>query len=383
MDKIQKSMLSNKKREFGRLKILDSIRGMAALLVLYHHIFKLNKEILKSHTSTLTFDVMDFISELNLEAVLLFFIISGFSIALSIAKRPLTNGNTLNSYLYRRFKRILPIYWLAILLAFITGTVLGILHLNDFSFHNLLGNLLFVQTSASIPESWAVPYGLNGPLWSLAFEMFFYILFPLVYFLNQKWFIKISLHTKYVCLVALVLLGIVVNKKIIFIPYFLFLGGFITWIQGYISAQYYVYWKKRNFFFLANLLIGIAVTIGSSQIPSETVKVIGKGMLLNGLFYFSMIILDQYNTTKIKNFINRLFFKIGEGSYAIYALHYPILIYFQKLGISLKYQLLVIPPFIVCCYLLEKKSLLWKLKFLELDYLKPIYLFNKVVLNKK
>ena len=31
-------------RDFGRLKILDSIRGIASLIVLFHHIFKLNKE---------------------------------------------------------------------------------------------------------------------------------------------------------------------------------------------------------------------------------------------------------------------------------------------------------------------------------------------------
>ncbi|MUH35596.1 acyltransferase [Zobellia amurskyensis] len=372
-----------KTRDFGRLKILDSIRGIAALVVLYHHIFKLNKDVLKNNLSNTVYEIMHFISSLNFEAVLLFFIISGFSIALSTVKRPLKDRNTVNTYIYRRLKRILPIYWLAILLAFATGAVLGILHLNDFSFVNLLGNLLFVQTSASIPESWAVPYGLNGPLWSLAFEMFFYLLFPLVYFLNKKWFKKINLHTKYACLVAIVLLGIIVNKKLVFIPYFLFLGGFITWIQGYISAEYYIYWKKRNSFFLANLLIGLAVTIGSSQIPSETVKVIGKGMLLNGLFYFIMIILDQYDTHKFQNFINKLFFKIGEGSYTIYALHYPILIYFQKQGISLKYQLLFIPPFIICCYLLEKRSLQWKLKFLELDYLKPLYFFKKESLVKK
>ncbi|MDO6519616.1 acyltransferase family protein [Zobellia uliginosa] len=372
-----------KTRDFGRLKILDSIRGIAALVVLYHHIFKLNKEVLKNNFSDSTYEIMHFISNLNFEAVLLFFIISGFSIGLSTFKRPLVGKDSINTYIYRRLKRILPIYWLAILLAFIIGAILGLLYLSDFSVGNLIGNLLFLQTSASIPESWAVPYGLNGPLWSLAFEMFFYLLFPLVYYLNQKWFKSYSLHIKYAALIALVLLGIIINKKIIFAPYFLFIGGFITWIQGYISAQYFVRWKKRNIFFLANLLIGLTVTIASSHIPSATVNVIGKGMLLNGLFYFLMVLLDQLETKKFQNLINKAFFKIGEGSYAIYALHYPFLIFFQKEGISLLYQLLFVPPFIVACYLLEKRSLRWQLKFLELDYLAPLSFFKKELSTKK
>lgn len=370
-------MTISEARVFGRLKILDSIRGIAALVVLYHHIFKLNTETFKGFLSSDMYEIFHFISDLNHEAVLLFFIISGFSIGLSTFKRPLTNKTTVNGYLYRRFKRILPIYWMAILLSLSVGIVLNITYLDDFSVRNFLGNLLFLQTSSSIPESWVVPYGLNGPLWSLSFEMFFYLLFPLVYFINQKYLSRTGLFIKYMGLVCIVLVGIVINKKIVFLPYFLFMAGFITWILGYISAQYFTFWKKNNLFFLANLVLGLTVTMLSSQIPSDTIKVIAKGMLLNGLFYFAMLILDRVYIKKLGSIINALFYKIGEGSYAIYALHYPILIFFQTKGISLGYQLVFIPFFIVGCYFLEKRSIQWKMGFLETDYLKPINFLRK------
>ncbi|MGS0526301.1 acyltransferase family protein [Zobellia nedashkovskayae] len=361
-----------KKREFGRLKILDSIRGIASLIVLYHHIFKLNKAVFKSYFSDISFTIFDFISELNDEAVLLFFIISGFSIGLSTLKRPLKDKNSVNGYFYRRFKRILPIYWIAILLSFLVGISLNILNLEDFSIRNLLGNLLFLQTSKVIPESSIIPYGLNGPLWSLSYEMFFYLLFPLVYFINKKYLKKVGLYAKYVLLIAAIMIGIVINKKIIFIPYFLFLVGFMTWIQGYISSYCFVLLKKKNTFFMINFLLGLLITIASTKIPSDSIKIIGKGMLLNGIFYFTMILTDGLNTQKLQKFIDVIFYKLGEGSYAIYALHYPLLIFFQEKGVSLIYQLLFLPVFIVCCYHLEKHSIRWKMTFLDRNYLKLI-----------
>ena len=364
-------------RDFGRLKILDSIRGIASLIVLFHHIFKLNKENFHIYLSDWIFNIFDFVSNLNLEAVLLFFIISGFSIGLSTFKRPLNNKAALNGYLYRRFKRILPIYWIAIIISLIFGFLMHLENLPDFSIKNLIGNLLFLQTSKIISESWIIPYGLNGPLWSLSFEMFFYLFFPFVYLFNLKYLNKKNIYFKYSTLVLLVVLGIFINKKIFFIPYFLFLSGFVTWVLGYLSAKYYTTWKKNNLFFLLNLIVGLVILIFSTYIPSNNVIIIAKGMLMNGVFYFTMILLDKVKLTRCKNILNYLFYKIGEGSYAIYALHYPILIYFQTKEVPLRYQLLFFPFFIIACYQLEKKSITWKMKFLEIDYLKPITSINK------
>lgn len=357
-------------RIFGRLKILDSIRGIAALNVFYHHIFKLNKNFFFENLNDTWFRICDYISSLNQEAVLLFFIISGFSIGLSVSKRPLVNKNILNTYLYKRFKRILPIYWISIFIAFAVGSFLGLLQLRDFSFLNFLGNLFFIQTSSSISNSWAVPYGLNGPLWSLAFEMFFYLLFPLVYLINKKYLTKVNLFVKFGFLLVIVLAGIIINNKLFFMPFFLFLGGFVSWILGYIASNYYTNWKKNNLFFGLNLIAGIIIIIFKDLLPSDTLVVIGKGMLINGIFYFVMVATENRDLTTVQTILNKLFFKIGEGSYAIYALHYPFLILFQYQNIGLFYQVLFVPPFIVLCYHLEKMSILWKMKFLEINYLK-------------
>ncbi|MDF4201871.1 acyltransferase [Maribacter sp. SA7] len=367
----------NRKRKFRRLKILDSIRGMAALVVLYHHIFKLNKNIFHSILSEKIYLIFKFISDLNFEAVLLFFIISGFSIGLSTIKRPLKNKDDINGYLYRRFKRILPIYWIAITLSLLIGLVMNLQNLPDFNIKNLIGNLLFLQTGKIIENSWVIPYGLNGPLWSLSFEMFFYLFFPLVYLINSKYLKNTSLYIKYSLLILLALLGILINKKILFIPQFLFLGGFVTWILAYFSAQYFINQKKRHFFFLINFIFGLIILLLKDFIPSNNFINIGKGMCMNGIFYFAIVILDKIKLKKLESILNFLFYKIGEGSYAIYALHYPILLYFKNQQIALTYQLIFFPFFFVVCYFLEKESIKWKLKFLNINYLKPLLYINK------
>lgn len=171
--------------------------------------------------------------------------------------------------MFRRFKRILPIYWIAIGLALIIGFILNLLHLRDFDLVNFIGNLLFLQTSASISESWIIPYGLNGPLWSLSFEIFFYLFFPVAYLINRKYFSRVSLIKKYYSFIFVVIILIFLNKKLIFIPYILFLAGFITWIQGYIATHYFLFYKKFNFFFL-NLTMGFLIVLFNKYLPSAT-----------------------------------------------------------------------------------------------------------------
>jgi len=364
-------------REFGRLKILDSIRGIAAVIVLFHHIFKLNKETFKETLNDPFFNILKFISGLNKEAVLLFFVISGFSIGLSTFKRPLVTLSDLNTYFYRRLKRILPIYWIAILLSLGIGIIANTTYLKDFSAFNLIGNLLFLQTSDSIPESWFIPYGLNGPLWSLSYEMFFYLLFPFVYFFSKKYLPKHKLYVKYFGLIFLVLAGLTFNKKVIFIPQLLFLTGFIVWILGYISSEYFTHYKKNKLFFACNLVIGFLLIYYENKIPSDSINFISKGMVITSIFHFSTMLFDKIKVKKFEAFFNFLFFKIGEGSYAIYALHYPVLVYFEMKNVSLIYQLIFMPFFFVFCYHLEKKSLKWKLNFLQQNYTKPIALLKR------
>ncbi len=354
-----------------RFLILDSFRGIASLMVLFHHVFKLNTDSFKQKLSFWTYDICYFISSLNQIAVLFFFILSGFSIGLSLKRKTILNRENINEYFYRRFKRILPIYILSLLLAFIGGALTYSLGLRDYSITNLLGNLAFLQTSAYGTPAWFVPYGENGPLWSLAFEFFFYLIFPIAYIVNVLFLKKMQgALTKLALLLFLSIIALVLNKHL-FVPYFLFFSLFIVWILGYKSSQCFIFDKSEDLLFFVCFLLGVTIVILRNRIPSNVIFMISEGFIINAIFYF-MIVKNLYNIGSKDYFfvriLNFIFLKIGKGSYAIYALHYPILLLFGYYKISVAFQLLILLFFIITCILIEEVTIKWKLSFLKLNY---------------
>jgi peptidoglycan/LPS O-acetylase OafA/YrhL len=115
-------------------------------------------------------DVLDrVIGELRI-AVVLFFVLSGFLLA-----QPWIRGKapSLGRYAVRRFARIAPAYWAAVI-----GSLLlihGSGHGRDIDLHDLPKFLLFVANV--FPET---RNQLDPPLWSLHIEVSFYVVLPLI-----------------------------------------------------------------------------------------------------------------------------------------------------------------------------------------------------------
>src|SRR6478736_1000457 len=109
------------------------------------------------------------IGELRI-AVELFFVLSGFVLA-----QPWIRGRApdLGRYAVRRFARIAPAYWVAVLgsLALLHGTGHG----RDIPLHDLPKFMLFL--SNVFPET---RNQLDPPLWSLHIEVSFYVVLPLI-----------------------------------------------------------------------------------------------------------------------------------------------------------------------------------------------------------
>ena len=112
---------------------------------------------------------------LGAAAVLMFFVMSGYVIGLSI-REPLT-GPGARRYVLRRTARLVPVAYAAILLAWLLQP--------DLSRHMLLGNFLFLQNDVPYPVTgWQFPLLVNDPvLWTLNYEAFYYLLFLVVWWL--------------------------------------------------------------------------------------------------------------------------------------------------------------------------------------------------------
>ena len=350
--------MSNSKR----IIILDSLRGIAALIVVFHHLFVLNRmawvNALEGYPWLL--NAVQWLSNRNHEAVLFFFLLSGFVIYLSTHKLDFRKKEDINYYLFRRFRRILPLYWLTLLFTFILGYFSYAWQDHSFSISTLVGNIFFLQTSDKVPEYWFAPYGVNGPLWSLAYEMFFYLFFPL-YWRFTRWLgaklggfrgitsFEIGLISSLV--IAIIAIGL---RSIWFMPYFSFLALFIIWYSGFYLAYLYKTQQTADPLITWITLFMVILQVVGPKAGSDTLGVIAKAWML---FLPSYLYYRTYEWTapklfKLKRFLNRLFLKVGEGSYAIYLLHYPFLAL-----LSLKVQwhggleLLLI---IVWCWLVSK-----------------------------
>jgi peptidoglycan/LPS O-acetylase OafA/YrhL len=189
------------------LVILDALRGLAALYVMLGHASGLLWAGVQDSVAGGQSGpglALGYLAHHLLrwphEAVLLFFLLSGFCIHYRQAKliasarartaetpslRTLLN---VRSFALRRLRRLYPPLVVALLLTALFDYIGGQLNpgfygsltlspspsapLPSHMLPTLIGNLL-LQASFIVP-----PFGTNGPLWSLAFEAGFYVLYP-------------------------------------------------------------------------------------------------------------------------------------------------------------------------------------------------------------
>ena len=169
-------------RPVQRLLLLDALRGLCALVVVLQHAITLFPAAFArlAARSELAGALAVFAGRRSTEAVLLFFVLSGFSIRLSIEQRGLRDAASVRDYLGRRVRRILPAYLIALVASGLVAHTVAPVPEVALSPRTLVGNLLFLQTPAGVPGQWFMPYAGNAPLWSLSFEVFYYLAYPVL-----------------------------------------------------------------------------------------------------------------------------------------------------------------------------------------------------------
>jgi len=145
----------------AKIRLLDSLRGWAALSVLVFHLF--GAGVLPKFPGSDWF----FYLQADRAAVLLFFVLSGYVIGLT--NREPWSAGAVRAYGWRRFVRIYPVYLLAV--------ALGWYAVPATSWQTVTGHLLFLQDS-NPTNPLAVPnLPGNHPRWSLNYEALFYACF--------------------------------------------------------------------------------------------------------------------------------------------------------------------------------------------------------------
>jgi peptidoglycan/LPS O-acetylase OafA/YrhL len=200
----------------NKLDKLEAIRGFAAVYVIMTHTF---------HQTPIAQGIdFSFFLKFGPEAVMLFFILSGFVIEYSFSK----NGDmSFKTYFFKRFFRIyVPLFFILILNYFVF--YFSNIQIN-MSWHNSLGNLFMLQDENKT-NMIVTPFLGNSPLWSLSYEWWFYMLyFPIVKFLRNK-------SSDFVYIV-----GIISAISYLFYPNFINreLYYFVIWWIGVVLARCY------------------------------------------------------------------------------------------------------------------------------------------------
>lgn len=181
--------------EFGRTKasvMLDLVRGVAALLVCVGHwrnIFFLDFGQLKLHR--LATAGFYFLSSLEHEAVIVFFVLSGYLISGSVLRAVRREEWSWRQYATHRLVRLWIVLLPGLALCALWDGVGLRSGLAPLLYHGASGNHLVYDVSelrgwrvllgnVAFLQGIRVPtFGSDGPLWSLANEFSYYVLFPL------------------------------------------------------------------------------------------------------------------------------------------------------------------------------------------------------------
>ncbi|MHA6248777.1 acyltransferase family protein [Pontibacter sp. CAU 1760] len=292
-----------------RIEQLTFTRFIAAIsIVIFHY----------GRTSFLFNNKMvSFIFEQANVGVSYFFILSGFVMTIVYYNR---KGFNTRQYLVNRFARIYPLYIFAILLILIAELS------NKMPFYELLLNVTMLQSWAS-----NMALTLNYPGWSLSVEMFFYICFPAIFYLINKHSIKAIASSILLFWLGSQVIYHLILYSVIHLPYYtiddmlylpiLHLNEFLI---GIITGLAFLYTPTKGISDWLNTAL-ITLLIGVIIIALKYPFGLNYHNGLLAILFAPLIYFISKNEGRIqKCFSKNMFVYLGEISFGVYLLQYPI-----------------------------------------------------------
>jgi len=176
--------VQNTEPRTGRNYHLDAIRGVAALVVVLDHLHQ-GYFVPYRNAAPGPLRLLYLEHYFAGSAVMIFFALSGYlvggSALRSITKDRWSWGNYLLNRATRLYVALIPALILTAVLDHLARTHGGLnLGYGPQSMKDFWGSLFFLQ------NIYTKPYGSDGPLWSLSYEFWFYLLFPLIALLVRR-----------------------------------------------------------------------------------------------------------------------------------------------------------------------------------------------------
>jgi peptidoglycan/LPS O-acetylase OafA/YrhL len=275
-------------------------------------------------TSSPLLKIYYFLTGFGHQAVIVFFVISGFLVGGKVLNQQMNGTFSWRDYLGDRFTRIYPAYFGSLLLVAMLDP-LGSRYLNvaglydlgfeapipaipinlseRFSLDSFFGNAVFLQT-INFPV-----FGSNSPLWSLAYEWWYYLLFPLlcsVFLAPQKMGKVIALF------LSVLILGVLTSD-------ILWLG--IYWLAGAALSK-----VKMAVSSLPAWISLLAALIYSRTQESEIPRLEDSFVALA-----YCLVLNAANAWVVRLPFPSLAHWGASFSYSVYLVHFPLILFFVSL----------------------------------------------------
>lgn len=318
------------------LEHIDSLRALAVLLVLLFH---LDISIFKG----------------GFIGVDVFFVISGFLITRNISNEYRTTQSfSFSRFYYRRLKRLLPSFFLTSIIVFILGFLLlspsDFIRVTDSIFAGsvTLSNFYFLGETGYFDTAAKLKPMLHA--WSLSVEEQYYFIWPLTLFLILSWFRNFKTY-------RIILVLIIISFAATF---YVNVDGVSDDILALFSSHnestadlqsiLFFLLPFRSFEFLMGSLL---VFIPEIQLKHEKIKglITLAGLMLiviPGIFFddklinlsvlniipcigISILIVAPQSRYFTWFFKQNMLRHIGNASYTIYLLHWPIIVYYKHL----------------------------------------------------
>lgn len=292
MDKLSLNLVKNDSQASS---ILDLLRFLSALTVFLFHFY---------------------VPLPGYQAVMVFFVLSGYFISSSVLKAIAENRWSWSDYLLKRVTRLWIVLLPALFLTYIFAKMQLGLFGEDLSPPNLkvsnyiswelfFSNLFFMQ---GILVKGA--FGLNGPLWSLTYEFWYYLLFPcivLIFRSNKK-------GKKFFYLLVSIVISIFVGQKI--------MGYFVIWLLGAIIPLIKSLNLEKTYLRFIILLFSTLLAIASLhyEAGSSFFLDLRVGITFTFLIYLIISFFNNH-TSSIKYNIPK---HLAGSSYTLYLTHYPL-----------------------------------------------------------
>ena len=314
---------------------LDLMRAVAACAVMFGHLRTLcfvDYEHVEGKSRALA--ALYFLTGFGHQAVMVFFVLSGFLISSTILRSHILGGWSWREYAINRAARLYVVLLPGLLLGWFwdrlgsglptagglysrairdLGPAVPLENLTPAAF---FGNLFFLQTIR------CPTFGSNGPLWSLANEFWYYVLFPIAAGAALAWAGRRPAA-------ALCLTGLAVGVSA-FIGWGMFIG-FLIWLAGFalvlLCSKIQFPSRSRAFVSLFFAALLLAVTLYAS-------RTLWENTLLNDLavgFAFAVFLFATLQSSVGENSrrYTAMAHEFAGFSYSLYVLHFPFLLFLR------------------------------------------------------